>query len=423
MRATDALLPGPEKAKVTSMASHQPTKEEEGGALLTRFERARNFAIFFILGFGPNWVIPSALFQQVPWLMRSQPEGLCLATYMNASVNVGVLSVVLYSVLMRRFVHHDGDGDGDGAIPLSMIIPAILAVSCFNAFLAAGVYSITVSHISILLFLCCAIGGSVGSMSSVCMNPFLMKYKGDLISASRSGGSGLIMLCALVAAVQQPGSSSELFNTSSYLSIFGCFLALPIISYVYISRYPEQLLREQQEVKKEEVQDHKLTMTTKEMSAAENAAAKDEEEALSPDRSSHAMINPLLVGSSEPSSILSLPKSNLEVDQGASAPPASSSSSYSSASFFSFSPPFRSIVLPYACSVGWINFNTWGLLSSLVPFAIHNASSTVGNGPLMLSFAYEISAVFMMFGDLSTVYFKIPFFTSLTVFTILAFTG
>jgi len=46
-------------------------KEEVGSTYM----KIKFFLIFYILGFGPNWFLPSALFQQIPWFVRTQPEG------------------------------------------------------------------------------------------------------------------------------------------------------------------------------------------------------------------------------------------------------------------------------------------------------------------------------------------------------------
>ena len=69
------------------------------------------------------------------------------------------------------------------------------------------------------------------------MNPFMTSFKNNYISAARSGGSGYILLCALVALAQDPGSDNMRFSVTVFMSIFGILLCLPILGYIYITRY------------------------------------------------------------------------------------------------------------------------------------------------------------------------------------------
>jgi hypothetical protein len=60
-------------------------------ALLPRYSAlwTYTFLLFALMGSGANWVLPSCLSQQIPVFERTLPEGLCIATFMNAATNAG----------------------------------------------------------------------------------------------------------------------------------------------------------------------------------------------------------------------------------------------------------------------------------------------------------------------------------------------
>ena len=123
------------------------------------------FSMFYILGIGPNWVFASALLQQVPYLENHVPEGLDIAAYMNVANSSSLLSVIAYGMYTKY----------KGPIPHSISVPFILNLSCFVAFLAVGIYDVNAGGVSICLYLCNYFAGSVGSLSSVSMNPFMTR--------------------------------------------------------------------------------------------------------------------------------------------------------------------------------------------------------------------------------------------------------
>lgn len=146
---------------------------------------------------------------------------------MNASTNLGVISAALY-LLYVKFI---------GPIPHIVAVPVILASSAIAAYLVSAVHATTFHGMSVSLFICCAIGGSAGALASVVMNPFLTRYKDDFITASRSGGSMCIVLTAVLAAIQNPGSRTPHFSPTFYLLIVAIMLSFPIFAFVHIIRY------------------------------------------------------------------------------------------------------------------------------------------------------------------------------------------
>jgi hypothetical protein len=69
---------------------------------------------------------------------------------------------------------------------------------------------------------------------------FTLKFKSnditeeDLISFARSGGSGTIILIALISIAQSPGSDNVRFSSRIFILIFSLILIIPMIAYKYI---------------------------------------------------------------------------------------------------------------------------------------------------------------------------------------------
>jgi hypothetical protein len=78
----------------------------------------RDFGLFTIMGAGVAWVLANCLAQEIPYLQESQPEGLCIATYMNASTTLGFVVMCSYLYVQHYVAHID--------IPFSQSMPFLL---------------------------------------------------------------------------------------------------------------------------------------------------------------------------------------------------------------------------------------------------------------------------------------------------------
>lgn len=71
-------------------------------------------------------------------------------------------------------------------------------------------------------------------------------------------------------------------------------------------------------------------------------------------------------------------------------------------------------------AVVWVDFNNWGFMSNLLPFAMSNAAGGQQQSAILLSYALQLSALCLVLGDLSTFFIKIPIPTCLVLFTCIA---
>lgn len=345
------------------------------------WEKRWTFAVFCTFGMAANWVLPTALFQEIPLLEKNAPESLCLATYMNASVNCGVVFTIAYLALLKYW------RGAKEAMPHSLIVPIILTTSCLGTFLAAGVANLRVANSSLPLYLCCAIGGAVGSFSAVVVNPFLMKFESDFISASRMGGSSLILFTGVLAAIQEPGEPRQNFTIGAYFSVIASLLSLSLVAFLYMSVYKPGLRED-----------------AKSSSVSGDSPSDDAEK-----RGSMELIeyNPVH-------------DSSTRGTEDVVPPPSPSSPQHKFLQrLYPWLPPFFPVIFPYQLAVGFVNLNTWGLLSSVTPFAFANASTTPhSQHTQLLAIAYEVSSLCLVLGDFSTTLFKIPFYLTLSLFSV-----
>jgi hypothetical protein len=82
--------------------------------------------------------------------------------------------------------------------------------------------------------------------------------------------------------------------------------------------------------------------------------------------------------------------------------------------------PWLRETLPYMMTVGWVNFNTWGIVTAVMPFAMANISS--GSGSVNLSIAYQVGAFLLVLGDFSTTCIQLHIFPALICFSAFCFT-
>jgi hypothetical protein len=353
-----------------------------------------DFLTFSSFGSGANWVLPTVLFQQIPYFQEHLPEGLCISTYMNAAVNCGLITFFTF-LAISTFVF---------PIENHRVVPFMLATSVLGTFLSAFVFGITIQGVSIMLYFSCFVGGSVGCLSSVVMNPFMTQYKNEYITAARAGGSGMILICALVSLVQSPGKHPPRFSPTVFILLFAGILAIAPYSFYRIRR-------------------NEIGMR--------NSEDNDGDESI---RQTGSILQENVPSSSSPKDIA---LSNMSTRNADSDHTMDQLESKLMESFHDMAdvilvrrdrltPRERWLrfAAPHMIAVGWVSFNTWGMLSAFIPFAIKNSlpKGDSGNGSTSLALAIQLAGFCLVAGDLSTQYVKLSIPLCLIAFTAFAFT-
>ena len=323
-----------------------------------------NLALFSVMGMGANWVLPTALYQQVPWFSEHLPEELCIATYMNVAAACAACFAFMFFIITERGYH----------VPHSVSVPLLLMLSFIGSVYVALTYSYSIFGNSYYLYFGHFIGSFVGAFSAIIFNPFMAQFEAQYISAARGGGSMAILLSAVIAFIQSPGKNPR-FSPMIFILIFSVLFVFPIAAY--------------QKIVKERI-------GTRRVNTAEGRSLGS----VSSDIDTGTM-NPILL--------------NSEVKKEGSL----AADLYIKKAYYWKDPWFK-FTLPYALSIGWVNFHTWGMLSAVVPFAMNYAAVNISEF-LLLALAYEIGAFALVLGDFSTLHCKLPFKVILPIFTAASF--
>jgi hypothetical protein len=339
----------------------------------SRVNLTRNYALFAMMGAGANWLLPTILFQQIPWFQDRAPEGLCLATYLNTVNSFALVGTLTYCYVNQ---YHK-------PIPHSIMMPIVLWISVFATFFAAFTHSVTIAGTSLCLMITTFLGATVGSLSAVVFNPFMTQFEGIFITAARSGASTSFLLCAVLGIVQSPGSNAR-FSPTVFLLIFACLFLLPIYAYHRIVSEKIGLRKQEVSTVVVELQEPKANSTP------------------GPDSMSSSSESPLH------------PRGDEETATSAPSRQPAPSESYHETDHMlhclqTQSFPWLRFTLPYALSIGFVNFNTWGVLSAVTPFAMAHASTSSLSGSFLLALAYEIGCFALVAGDSSTAIVHFPF--------------
>lgn len=340
------------------------------------------FFIFMVMGFGANFVFATALTQEIPYFINTQPEGLCLPSYMAATLNGGLLVLFAYLYIYNNIYK----------IPYSTSVPFILVLSTFGCVFTAFTYSITVGNLSLFIYISCFIGGTVGALSSVIISPFLMSYENNMITAARSGSSSLILVTSLIALIQGPGSANR-FSVSVYMIILAVIEILPVFAFLYICRTNIGLRKDEALYSAIKSNDNDSSFYDSDSLKDGLVVTKDLDFIKADTIHKKDFIDYFI-----DSIIGNIVPLKLQV-------------SY----------PWLCQVLPYALAVAWFDFNFYGVEQAALPFAISNVSVTDSAADSNLALAYEIGAFCLVFGDLSTAKFRIPIKIGVTLLSICCF--
>jgi hypothetical protein len=372
------MAKGGERGQVTagveSVSDSTWVEDEYRISFESRAHLTRNYVLFALMGAGANWLLPTILFQLVPWFQDRAPEGLCLSTYLNT-----VNSFALVGTLSYCYANHSKP------ISHSIMMPFILWISVFATFFAAFTHSVTVGGLSLCLMITTFLGATVGSLSAVVFNPFMTQFESIFITAARSGASTSFLLCALLGIAQSPGSNTR-FSPTVFLLIFACLFLLPIYAY-------HRIVSEKIGIRKQEASSGALELQEPKSEPPRDALSSSSESPLHPQGDEETAT----------SSSLRPSESYHESDRMLHC--------LDSASF-----PWLRFTLPYALSIGFVNFNTWGMISAVTPFAMEHASTSSLSGSFLLALAYEIGCFTLVAGDASTALVHLPFKLLIPVF-------
>ena len=196
-------------------------------------------ALFFCVGLGTGYLVPVALFLQLPILQKRLPEGICLASEMNVGVNTPILLAcvyVLYRARPARFRRKKhGGAQGSSTFRRDCLVVLLLTVNVFAAMLAALTWFVTLGRVSFFLFVACFLAGLQGSMGAVVVAPWVSRTSASLIPAVNTGGAASLLLLGLLDIAEGPGEESPRFGASAFFGVCAGVCTVPLMAYVAIN--------------------------------------------------------------------------------------------------------------------------------------------------------------------------------------------
>lgn len=346
-------------------------RDDLGGAEMRSIESVedvKRMILFGTLGLGANWVLPTVLLQQVPWFSEHLPEELCVATYLNVAAACAASCSFLYYYLAEH---------GYGVPRVS--VPSLLILSFVASVYVALTYNYTIHGNSYFLFSGHYFGCIVGAFSAIIFNPFMAQYEARFISSARCGGSTAILISAMLGLIQSPGQNAR-FSPTLFILLFSVIFIFPLFCYRIIVHEKIGLRPSSPDHDSGACTDDKLILST--------AIVRSDEGKLS----------------------ICSDRNSLESESDESC----------AGGQYMWTEPWFNYTLPYALSIGWVNYNTWGMLSAIAPFSFDFAAVDVSEY-LLLALAYEIGAFALVLGDFSTIYIRLPFKIILPIFTVCSF--
>ena len=187
------------------------------------------FLVFTVLGSGPSWTYGSLLIQEIAYFENTQPEELCMGSWMNVMVAYGLSLSLLYFVFIK-YVY---------AVPHEIGMPVLMAIAALSTFGVAFTWSWTVDvageYRSISLYFFCFLAGTIGSLMYVILLPFMTAYDDDAVTYARAGCDTLAILISLVSVLQNTGSTTNVrFGPTAFYLGFGFYMLLPLLAYFYV---------------------------------------------------------------------------------------------------------------------------------------------------------------------------------------------
>lgn len=181
------------------------------------------YILFLLMGIGPGWMVPMAIFLEIPAFQKILPEGLSLSANLNVICNLGIPGTFLYLLFHHRY--SVSDKTVVGFLCIAEVVTCILLICSWN---------ITFHHLSIGLYIGGFFGGAIGEASNAAVMAFMAEYDPVYISATRVGTYIATFFGTGLSAIQQPGKDHRLFDPTIFMIGFLIFASVSFPAYFYI---------------------------------------------------------------------------------------------------------------------------------------------------------------------------------------------
>jgi hypothetical protein len=327
--------------------------------------------------------------------------------------------------------------------------------------LIASTWNITFDNTSYMLFIAAFLGGGVGGLQMVLVMPWMSRFKPACVTAFRVGTDIGSLLSATVALIQKPGTDGSRFSPTTYFSIFGSLMLLPVAAYITIlsgdygirdkvdvetinndhekgdtstsTNTKEMIGWGEAEVNIVEMTVNPLSKatgkasTTKIKNAISMSATSEMEEAVST-----STFTELKKSTSTPrdtscfKGVLLSIDDKLEKWEKSFLKNAYSFVTWCFPSLSADKVPWLSIVMPYMMTITWVDFNIFGFIFGVFPLAMKNATliftvKDTGDSytqQAFMGYSLQLATITYLIGDLITFFYLFKIRYILIYFTI-----
>eukprot|EP01083_Nonionella_stella_P015071 42189_1 len=187
--------------------------------------------LFILLGLGPSWLLADAMFIQIPYWQRSQPERLSLANKMSISGMMPMVTIIpIYFIIVNTM------GASNSRLSFRIVSYVLIAIQIISCILISIGWPLTIGNVSITIHFVTFVVSFVGNMLSFAILPWITSINPSL-SASILSGSNLGTLCtAVLGLIQQPGAETPLFGPSIYYILFIFVILTSLVSLIYLDK-------------------------------------------------------------------------------------------------------------------------------------------------------------------------------------------
>lgn len=177
------------------------------------------WVIFISIGATP-WMLANGLFTQLPILIKVVPEGNKIASQLSLVIQIANVAPLLFMFYTR--IRNPKNSTWVFCIVLSSFFASLCLAFFWNHTLHWGIER------SIPLILLGFVVGGIGCLSSVVLWPFAAEFDIRLVSALSTGMGFSGLVPSMIALIQRPGQSDELFGTLSFFLIHSALLCVPL---------------------------------------------------------------------------------------------------------------------------------------------------------------------------------------------------
>jgi hypothetical protein len=289
---------------------------------------------------------------------------------MNLAFNASVVVALIYYLVDKYLIK----------IPNTIAVFAVMIIAGVTCFITAFYYDYTIADKSIVLYIASFISGTVGNLTYQVLYIFLIKYELNYLIAARTGSDFITVVVSVISIVQNPGSLHHVtFSPRIYFLAMGTyFLLIPTVS-LSIILYYNIGLDESNQIEITDIEgENEIVKLVDDFPGSPH---KENDDSSTNQRNDFVRIYNIEAG------VASCKASSLTYDH---------------------------ILL--IAAVVWVDFNTWGLITTFIPFALAN-TSTVKEQSVNLAYALQFSNVALVLGDLSFYVYQMPLWINVILFT------